>query len=76
MVFRCLRSMSVGSKQQDIHTGLLSEFPVPIISDTQKDKVEDLVRDAYVAKDLASRNELKAIGLVEQAIEQAAQVKH
>lgn len=76
MVFRCLRSMSVGSKQQDIHTGLLSEFPVPIISDTQKDKVENLVRDAYVAKDLASRNELKAIGLVEQAIEQAAQVKH
>ncbi|WMP19483.1 methylation-associated defense system restriction endonuclease subunit S MAD5 [Thiothrix lacustris] len=76
MVFRCLRSMSIGSKQQDIHTGMLGDLPIPIISDHLISKIEELVRDAFVAKDSANESESKAIGLVEQAIEQAAQVKH
>lgn len=72
MVFRCLRSMSIGSKQQDIHTGILGELPIPVIPDSLKTKVEELVREAFVAKDNSKENESKAIFLVEQTIEQAA----
>lgn len=69
--FRCLRSMSIGSKQQDIHVGMLSELPIPIINNNDKNKVEILVRDAFRAKDLADEKERRAIELVENAIEKA-----
>ncbi|MCD9501969.1 restriction endonuclease subunit S [Photobacterium phosphoreum] len=69
--FRCLRSMSIGSKQQDIHVGMLSELPIPIINDEDKMKVEILIREAFKAKDLADEKELKAIALVENAIDRA-----
>jgi hypothetical protein len=69
--FRCLRSMSIGSKQQDIHVGMLSELPVPVINDKDKIKVETLIREAFKAKELADEKESHAIQLVEQAIEKA-----
>lgn len=71
--FRCLRSMSIGSKQQDISIAMLSELPVPIIDDKNKKKVETLIRDAFKAKDLADEKEKQAIAMVEQAIDHAMQ---
>jgi hypothetical protein len=71
MAFRCLRSMSIGSKQQDIHVGMLAELPVPVIGEQHKRKVETLIREAFKAKDLADKKEQQAIALVETAIEAA-----
>lgn len=67
--FRCMRSMSSGSKQQGILMEHLKKLPIPIINDGDKKIVEDLIRDAHKAKDLADRNEEEAIGLVESVIE-------
>ncbi|MFA0223250.1 hypothetical protein AB4483_04115 [Vibrio splendidus] len=69
--FRCLRSMSIGSKQQDIHVGMLSELPIPIINDKDMHKVETLIRDAFKAKDLADEKERQAIEMVDKAIAKA-----
>ncbi|MCC2523574.1 methylation-associated defense system restriction endonuclease subunit S MAD5 [Vibrio coralliilyticus] len=69
--FRCIRSMSTGSKQQEIHTGMLSELPVPIIDEKSKAKVEALIREAFIAKDSADEKEKQAITLVEDAIAEA-----
>lgn len=70
--FRCLRSMSIGSKQQDIHVGMLAELPIPVIDGVNKAKVETLIREAFKAKDLADRKEQEAIAMVENAIDEAA----
>lgn len=70
--FRCLRSFAIGSMQQDIHVGMLSEFPVPVIDKASIEKVEMLVRDAHKAKDLADELEDEAIQILENAIEAAA----
>lgn len=70
--FRCLRSMSIGSKQQDIHVGMLSELPIPLIKQDDKRAVEQLIRDAFKAKDLADEYENTAIAMVESGIKAAA----
>lgn len=70
--FRCLRSMSIGSKQQDIHVGMLSELPIPLIGHDDKKAVEQLIRDAFKAKDLADEYESTAIAMVESGIKAAA----
>lgn len=69
--FRCLRSMSIGSKQQDIHVGMLSDLPVPIIEPKAKKQVEELIRSAFRDKDLADQMEKEAVELVEQSIQAA-----
>ncbi len=70
--FRCLRSMSIGSKQQDIHVGMLSELPIPVIKRDDKQTVERLIRDAFKAKDQADEYENQAIDMVEREIKAAA----
>lgn len=70
--FRCLRSMSIGSKQQDIHVGMLAELPIPVINHQDKQTVEKLIREAFMAKDLADEYENQAIAMVESEIKAAA----
>lgn len=69
--FRCLRSMSVGSKQQDLERGLLAELPVPLPDASVRREIEELIRDAYIGRHKASRLERMAILLIERAIEEA-----
>lgn len=71
-VFRCLRSMSIGSKQQDIDRVLLSQLPVPMPEKAVYDEVEELVRSAFSNRHTANALESKAVVLVEQAIEEGS----
>jgi len=72
LAFRCLRSMSTGSKQQEIHQDLISAFPVPILDDQARGQIERAVREAFLKRDEADRLEDEAVALVEHAIEEAA----
>lgn len=70
--FRCLRSMSIGSKQQDLHHLLLAQFPIPIPPETIRNDIEALVREAYQKRHEASRLEREAVAMVETALEEGA----
>ena len=72
MVFRCLRSISVGSKQQDLHRKLLANLPVPMPEESIRTEIEGLVRDAYRKRHKASELEREAISKVEEAIQEGA----
>jgi len=72
IVFRCLRSMSIGSKQQDLHHAILARLPVPIPPDGVRSEIEQLVRDAYAKRHRASQIERETVALVETAIEEGA----
>ena len=71
-VFRCLRSMSVGSKQQDMHRAILANLPIPIPPTDVRKEIEFCVREAYQSRQKASVLEQQAISLVEQVIEEGA----
>jgi hypothetical protein len=60
--------MSVGSKQQEIHSGYLAELPIPTCTDADRDRIASTVRDAHRQRDQADRLEDEAIALVEDAI--------
>jgi len=70
MVFRCLRSMSVGSKQQDLHRELLAQLPVPLPSENVRSDIEKLIRDAFAKRPEASKLEKEAIAMVEEVIQE------
>lgn len=70
--FRCLRSMSMGSKQQDIHKTLLQNLPVPMPPKNIRAEIENTVRKAYQFRQKASLVEDEAVKLVEQTIEEGA----
>lgn len=70
MAFRCLRSMSIGSKQQDLHRAMLARLPVPVPPAGVRSEIESLVRDAYAKRHRASQVEREAVALVERAIEE------
>ena len=67
--FRCLRSTSVGSKQQDLHPGLLAELPVPACTEADRNRIAEKVRKAYRRRDDADRKEDAALEIVERTIE-------
>lgn len=69
MAFRCLRSMSIGSKQQDLHRAMLARLPVPVPPVEVRSEIESLVRDAYAKRHRASQMEREAVTLVERTIE-------
>jgi Type I restriction modification DNA specificity domain len=69
--FRCLRSMSTGSKQQDIHRAILSNFPIPIPSQNERNEIEILVRQAFQSRHHASILERQATAIVESNINSA-----
>ena len=65
--FRCLRSFATGSKQQDLHPGMLAELPVPMPPQTAQARVQSLVLEAFRLRDEASELEdaaLRTIGNV------------
>jgi hypothetical protein len=71
-VFRCFRSMSIGSKQQDLHPALIARFPVPICSPDERECIAKKVRHAFCMRDDADEKEDEALALVESTIEEAA----
>jgi hypothetical protein len=71
LAFRCLRSMSTGSKQQEIHRDLISSFPVPMLETSIRRSIEVKVREAFRMRDEADSLEDEARALVERAIEEA-----
>jgi type I restriction enzyme S subunit len=68
--FRMLRSASTGSKLQDFHYTVLPSLPVPYPDQTVRNKCQDLVMEAYEARDEAIRLEDQARSLVERTIEE------
>ena len=71
-IFRVLRSMSTGGKQQDIHEELRKEIPVPICTPEDRKRIAETVRQAYRDRDEADRREDEALRLLEEAIREAA----
>src|SRR5262249_10516163 len=71
-VFRCFRSMSTGSKQQDLHPVILATFPVPICTPSERKRIAEIVRRAHRMRDEADSKEDQALALVESTIEEAA----
>lgn len=68
--FRMLRSISVGSKLQDHHYAMLPSLPIPYPTADIRKRCNELVIDAYKAKEKAVKLENEARALVERAIEQ------
>ncbi|MEU3987265.1 restriction endonuclease subunit S [Streptomyces platensis] len=67
-VFRLLRSMSAGGKQQDIHEELRKSVPVPVLSQADRDRIADTVREAHKKRDEADRKEDLALTKLEEAV--------
>jgi hypothetical protein len=72
MAFRCLRSMSVGSKQQDLHRGMLADFPIPLPEIDERREIARMVRSAYEKRHAASFLEKRAVSIIEEAITDSA----
>jgi hypothetical protein len=72
VVFRILRSLSVGSKQQDIHEGLRQQIPVPECTPADRERIAETVRQAYRWRDEADELEDQAQGLLDVAVRDAA----
>ena len=66
--FRILRSLSEGSKQQDLHWKTVPSVPVPRLSLDEEAKIATLVYNAYDSKNKAIDLFLKATQLVEERI--------
>ncbi len=71
-VFRIFRSMSTGSKQQDIHEVLREQIPVPECTPADRERIAETVRQAYRWRDEADRLEDRAQELLEAAVRDAA----
>ncbi|WP_200260235.1 restriction endonuclease subunit S [Streptomyces sp. HSG2] len=71
-VFRALRSMSVGGKQQEYHPTFLRALPVPLAPPEDRARIAATVRYAYNCRDRADVLEDKALALLTAAIEEAA----
>ncbi|MBV9382248.1 MAG: hypothetical protein JO242_16465 [Streptosporangiaceae bacterium] len=71
-VFRIFRSMSTGSKQQDIHEELRAQIPVPECTPADRERIAETVRQAYRWRDEADRLEDRAQELLEAAVRDAA----
>lgn len=71
LAFRCLRCMSTGGKQQEVHRDLVARLPIPLLDDQTRSTIAENVRRAYRIRDEADETEGAAIALVEQAIEGA-----
>lgn len=71
-LFRILRSMSVGSKQQDIHEELRQQIPVPECTPADRERIVETVRQAYRWRDEADQLEDRAQELLDAAVHDAA----
>jgi hypothetical protein len=70
--FRVLRSLSVGSKQQDIHEVLRRQIPVPECTPADRERIAETVRQAYRWRDEADELEDRAQELLDVAVRAAA----
>lgn len=70
--FRIFRSMSTGSKQQDIHEELRQHIPVPECTAADRTRIAESVRQAYRWRDEADRLEDRAQELLDAAVRDAA----
>lgn len=68
IAFRALRSMSTGSKQQEIHSEFVSRMPVPLLTATRRAEIESIVRSAFKDRDRADALEAEAVSKIEAAI--------
>jgi type I restriction enzyme S subunit len=67
-MFRVLRSMSTGGKQQDIHEGLRAQIPVPLLTAPDRERIAETIRTAYRKRDEADEKEDRALELLEKAV--------
>ena len=72
LAFRCLRSMSTGSKQQELHRDLVARFPIPVLPQSDIEHISGKVREAFRMRERADTQEARAISVVERAIESRA----
>ncbi|WP_030904951.1 methylation-associated defense system restriction endonuclease subunit S MAD5 [Streptosporangium amethystogenes] len=72
VVFRVIRSMSTGGKQQDIHEGLRRQIPVPECTPEDRERIAETVRQAYRWRDEADMKEDQALALLDAAVREAA----
>ncbi|QKX16918.1 restriction endonuclease subunit S [Microbulbifer sp. YPW1] len=70
--FRMLRSISVGSKLQDHHYTMLPALPIPYPPEDVRRRCNELVIEAYRAREKAIELEDEARALVERTIEEGA----
>jgi hypothetical protein len=70
--FRIFRSMSAGSKQQDIHEELRRQIPVPECTPADRERIAEIVRQAYLWRDEADELEDRAQELLDVAVRDAA----
>jgi type I restriction enzyme S subunit len=70
-MFRILRSISVGGKQQEYHTKLLRDMPIPLAPEADRDRIAERVRQAYRDRDRADVLEDEALSLLTAAVEGA-----
>lgn len=71
VAFRIFRSMSAGSKQQDIHEVLRRQLPVPECTPADRERIAETVRAAYRARDEADELEDRAQALLDAAMRDA-----
>jgi len=69
--FRIFRSMSTGSKQQDIHEELRQQIPVPECTPADRERIANTVRQAYRWRDEADELEDRAQELLDVAVRDA-----
>lgn len=72
VAFRIFRSMSAGSKQQDIHEVLREQVPVPECTPADRERIAETVRQAYRWRDEADELEDRAQELLEAAVRDAS----
>ena len=73
-MFRVLRSMSTGGKQQDIHEALRAQIPIPILTPEDRNRIAETIREAYRNRDNADLKEDQALALLESAVLESAGV--
>jgi len=66
--FRLLRSLSEGSKQQDLHWKTVPGIPVPRLSSVEEKRIALMIYEAYDARNQAVRLYTKATRMVEHRI--------
>ena len=71
-LFRVLRSLSAGSKQQDINSVLRQRIPVPLTTPADRERIVESVRQAYRWRDEADGREDEALDLLDRTIREAA----
>ncbi|MCM1139390.1 MAG: restriction endonuclease subunit S [Muribaculum sp.] len=67
--FRLIRNTQAGTKLCRPIPDLFLEIPIPILSKTDMDEIDKLVKTAHTKRHEANVKELKAISLVEEEIE-------